>query len=201
MRRTKLLVSVVVVGLLAISGLALAQFGGRGGGGRGGPRGMDWGQPGPPPDPTQMHEQAMDRMKQALQVGDEEWKALEPKLDKVMTLSREAGGFGPGRMGGGPPRGGRGGPGAPGAPRPPIGGREGARRGPQGQSQIGQAAEALQTTLGDSQATPDQITAKLSALRAARESAKQELAAAREAVRELVTPRQEAELVLMGLLD
>jgi len=47
----------------------------------------------------------------------------------------------------------------------------------------------------------DQIKAKLTALRAAKERAAQELATAKQSLRQLMTLRQEAEMVLSGLLD
>ena len=47
----------------------------------------------------------------------------------------------------------------------------------------------------------DQIKAKLTALRAAREQARRELATAQRSLRQLLTLRQEAHLVLRGLLD
>jgi chromosome segregation ATPase len=61
--------------------------------------------------------------------------------------------------------------------------------------------QALQTLLEDKNATSDEIKAKLSVLRKAREAAKQELAQAQRELRELLTLRQEAMLVVMGLLE
>jgi len=51
------------------------------------------------------------------------------------------------------------------------------------------------------EAAADQIKAKLTALRAAQSGAAQELAKARQSLRQLLTLRQEAVLVLNGLLD
>jgi hypothetical protein len=73
-------------------------------------------------DPAQMQQrmeqfrqQMSDRMKQAFGATDEEWKVLQPKVEKVQTLARQSrgGGMGfmPGRGRGGNDRGGdRGGP-------------------------------------------------------------------------------------------
>ena len=46
-----------------------------------------------------------------------------------------------------------------------------------------------------------EIKSKLTVLRKAREKAKRELAKAQKELSELLTVRQEAQLVLMGLLD
>ncbi len=47
----------------------------------------------------------------------------------------------------------------------------------------------------------DQIKARLAALRAVKQKAAQELATAKQDLRQLMTLPQEAELVLSGLLD
>jgi len=59
----------------------------------------------------------------------------------------------------------------------------------------------LQELLRDEKAPADQIKARLSAFRAAKERATQQLSAARRSLRQLMTVRQEAVLVLNGLLD
>lgn len=185
MSARKVFVSVVVVGSLALSGLALAQFGGRMGRGGAGP--MDQRQMRQPRDPAQMQHQMMNHVREVLQAGDEEWKALEPRLERATALSREAASFGPGEMLRGP----RGGPGRGAGP--------GAMA--RSESATARAAHDLRAALDNPEATPDEINAKLTALRAARQQAEQELATARRGVRELVTPRQEAHLVLMGILN
>jgi hypothetical protein len=58
----------------------------------------------------------------------------------------------------------------------------------------------LSEVLHDEQSTVEQIKPKLTALRAAQEKARQELAAARQDLRRLLTVRQEALLVLDELL-
>lgn len=55
--------------------------------------------------------------------------------------------------------------------------------------------------LRDKAAAPDQIKARLAALRAAKEKTRQELATAQQNLRQILTLRQEALLVLNGLLD
>lgn len=68
-------------------------------------------------------------------------------------------------------------------------------------SEVEQASRELREVLRDEAAAVDQVKAKLTALRAAKEKANQELATARQGLRQLMTVRQEAELVLSGLLD
>jgi Spy/CpxP family protein refolding chaperone len=59
----------------------------------------------------------------------------------------------------------------------------------------------LQTTLDNKDAKPEEIKAKLTALRDARNKAKEDLTKAQADLKELLTQRQEAVLVNMGLLD
>lgn len=66
---------------------------------------------------------------------------------------------------------------------------------------VEQRRNELRALLGRKEATPDEIRAGLAALRAAREKATQELARARQSLRQLMTVRQEAVLVVNGLLD
>ena len=63
------------------------------------------------------------------------------------------------------------------------------------------ASQALREILEKDDATPDQIAAKLTALRAAKESARQKLAAAQKDLREVLTRKQEAWLVVFGQLN
>lgn len=164
MRTRNVVVAAVVVGMLAVFGIgyALAQ---RPGGG--GPGGQGNGQ-----------QRMMERMKESLGAGDEEWKLLQPRLEKVMTLSRELSGA---RMFGNRPRGGE----QPAAP----------------QSDLVKARQDLQTTLENKDAAADVIKAKLTALREAREKAKQELTKAQDSLREILTVRQEAVLVMNGTIE
>ena len=192
---------VVVVGVVAcvlalvVGGLCLAQppAGGQGQGGRG-----DRG-PGGQFDPAQMRQRMMERMKEQLGADDQAWKVLEPRLTKVMELNRQAS-FGGGRgmfgMFGGP-RGQRGGANAD---------RQGDRQRPQMDqnrelSPVEKAQDQLETTLENQSASPDEIKKNLTALREVREKAKQELAVAQQELRQILTVRQEAQLVLMGQLN
>jgi hypothetical protein len=81
-------------------------------------------------------------------------------------------------------------------PEPPIRGN-----GSQPRTDVEQRSAELRELLRDENAAADQIKARLAALRAAREKANRDLVAARQNLRQLLTLRQEAQLVLNGLLD
>lgn len=184
-----------LVALLA-AGLSFAQPQGRGERGQGpaGERGAR------NFDPARMQQMMQERMQEQLGATAEEWQVLGPRVMKVMDLSRQAGGGMGGmlRMGMGARRGGpqgdQAGPGGPG----------GRGRGPLAQGEptaVDKASEALETTLENTAATSDEIKTKLTALRSAKEKAKQELAKAQQDLREVLSVRQEAQLVLMGMLN
>ncbi len=149
-------------------------------------------QPTPPAPPEgrpnfeQMRQRWTEQLKTSLKVTDQEWAVLQPLVEKVQTAQRESmfGRFG--RFGGGPggPR--RGGDNAP-ADRPQ----------PPGQAE----SDALRKTLENDSATPDEIKAKLAAVRDAHKKGAASLEEARNELRKVVTLRQEATLVSMGLLD
>jgi len=143
-------------------------------------------------DPAQARAQMEARMKEQLGVSDDEWKVLQPKVEKVMTAQRDAqaGGFG-GRGGGGGRRGGG------------AGGGGGAAGGAdaQPQSAVAKARADLATVLQDQNASAQEINAKLTALRDARAKAKATLEAAQKELKEVLTARQEAVFVSMGQLE
>ena len=211
MHNRKFIVSAVMVGLLSVAGLSLAQAPPQGQGPGRGP-GAGQGQGGQRFDPEQMRQRMMERVKEEMGVGDKEWGAIQPALEEVMNLNREVGGGGmfgrrfrggpgAGGPGGGPGGGGPAGGGpAGGGPAGGGAGGGGADQGPP-QTAVGKATQDLQTTLQNKDATADEIKAKVAALREAREKAKKELTTSKEALREMLTPRQEAQLILMGILD
>jgi len=81
-------------------------------------------------------------------------------------------------------------------PLPPMGaGSE------QPKTEVDKASSELRELLRNDSAAADQIKVKLAALRAAKQKAAQELVTARQSLRQLMTLRQEALLVLNGLLD
>jgi len=154
---------------------------------------------GPQFDPAQMRQMMEQRMREMLGATAEEWKVLGPRVMKVQELSRQSAGGGPGMMFGPMGRRGTGGPGmgGPGSDRP--GGRGmGMNR---ELTEVEKIQEELQTLLENTAATPEQIKQQVTKLRAAREKAKQELAKAQQDLRQVLTVRQEAQLILMGMLD
>ena len=68
-------------------------------------------------------------------------------------------------------------------------------------SEVQKASDELRALLGSESATPEQVKAKLTALREARAAARQKLAQARADLQQVLTVKQEARLVLMGLLE
>ncbi|MBM3848725.1 MAG: hypothetical protein FJ396_00830 [Verrucomicrobia bacterium] len=159
-----------------------------GGGGQGGPGGRqgrgNW-------DPEQMRQRVMERIREQLAIKDDaEWGLIEARIKKItdsrMGMGRWFGGFG-GGPGGGP--GGTGGSGGPG----------GGRQGRSGFGQPNPDAEALQTAL-DSGASADDVKAKLSAYRAAAKQKEAQLEKAHDELRALLSVKQEARAVLLGLL-
>jgi Spy/CpxP family protein refolding chaperone len=145
-------------------------------------------------------------LKQELGALDEEWKIIEPRLTRVMTLSQEANTR---------PTGGMMGMGGPGGMAPPMFPGMGSGRGMRGQrpvqegdsrpdiqqSDVQKAMDALRQTLEKEKPDTADIKAKLIALRTTREKAREELAKAQQELREILTIDQEAKLVLTGLLD
>lgn len=192
MSRWKLLVSIAVAAVLVTvyAGGVFAQEEERPparAGMRGGPRGGQF-------DPEQMRQRGLELIQEALGATDEEWVVLGPRVEKVQTLSRQTrrgGGMGMFSMFGGG-RGGR-------------EGRRGATRGDVAStrelSEVDEALQGLRAALENQEAKPEDIKKKLTTLREAREKAKQQLDKAQQELRELLSLRQEAQLVLMGLLD
>jgi hypothetical protein len=181
----------VPMGTLLLFSLAHAQDANRGGPG----------QPPPPPgqgqgppnfDPARMREMFLNGIKDQLGASEDEWKVLKPKVEKVQTAQFATfagfggmGGRGPGRPGG--PGGPGGGPGGPG--------------GNQQESKVAKAQRELGEALANKDTPTPEITQKLATLRETRDKARAELQAARKDLREVVTPRQEAVLVIWNLLE
>jgi hypothetical protein len=140
-------------------------------------------------DPAQMRQRMMERYREALEVkGDDEWKVLESRISKVFDAQRDA------RMGmqfrgqrrEGAPQGGgdRGG--------------DRARNNPFG-GEPSPEAEALQKAL-ESKASSEEIKAKLAKYRDARKVKEANLEKAQDELRKVLSVRQEATAVAMGLL-
>jgi len=140
-------------------------------------------------DPARMQQFMMDRYKEMLEVtNDDEWKAIQPRVQKVTELRRESfSGMGRGFFGRGP----RGGD------NPPPGDRGDQRRGMFGAPNPD--ADALQKAI-DSKASKAELKAAMEKYVASRKAKQAEMEKAQAALRELLTPRQEAIATLNGLL-
>jgi hypothetical protein len=189
-----------IKGLLALAGIGLAlsfgaakveaQGGGGGGGGFGGGRNFD---------PAQFRQMILDNMREQLEVtNDAEWKVIGDQVQKVFDAQLQSG-FGGGmnmaRMFRRNNNNGQGGGNAQG----------GGRRGGGGfAAMLGADAadpegEALQSAI-DRNASPAEFKAAIAKVAAARKQKQAKLDQARSDLRELLTPRQEAIAVSMGLL-
>jgi hypothetical protein len=170
--------------LAAVAAPAMAQQQPGPGGGQGGPGGGRM-------DPAQFRQMMNDRMKELMGATDEEWKALQPRIEKLQQLQRDASNFGGmgllfGQGGGGRGFPGGGGPGGGGDRQP---------------SAAQQKNAELVEVVKNKDSSPEQLKEKLAAAKAARAQAKAELAKAQEELRELLTVRQEAVLTALGSLD
>jgi hypothetical protein len=144
-------------------------------------------------DPSQFRQRMLDRVKDALGASDEEMQALGPKIEKVFTLQMEMnmGRAGMFRRGGG--QGGQNAAGGQAAPATP--------QDSQPTSALVTATRELQAALDNKDSKPEQIKAKLQVYRDAKVQAKADLTKAQGELRDLLTQRQEATLVMMGMLD
>ncbi|MCU0914740.1 MAG: hypothetical protein MUC88_09275 [Planctomycetes bacterium] len=207
MQRKVMTIGVVASVLaLMIAGMSLAAQNGGGGRQRGGDRGVgaDRGPGGfDPAQRDQMRQRMMEGMKRRLEVDDQAWKVMEPRLQKVMQLNMQMNSGRGGMMGMFGGMRGRGGP-----EGGPQGGPQGDRRGPMGpmgpmgdQTALQKETAKLQTLLESESTSADEIKKQLTVVRQAREKAKQELAAAQQDLKQILTVKQEALLVTMGQLD
>ena len=184
MKANRLSVAMMVLGMIGLSGAAMAQD--QNGNRR--QRGQD--QQGQQDrrrggDPAQFREQMMNRYKERLGATDEEWKVLQPKIEKVLA-SR-----------GGDDRGGR----DRGDRRDRGGDPQNQPRTEREQSPVSKAAAELRAAIEDKSASADDLTRKLAAYREAREKSRADRAAAQKELREVLSARQEAILVSSGLLE
>jgi hypothetical protein len=172
----------VAAALWLCGGSLLAQD--NNGGGPGGPGGNF--------DPAKFEERMLERVRQNLTItNDEEWTAVQPLVQKVMQARRETGGMGMG-PGGPPPGGGQGGP-------PPNDAQNGSDRPRRFGPPASAEQQTLQKALTDNASLP-QIKDALAKYRAARKEKQSKLEAAQADLKSVLTSRQEAQAVLMGLL-
>jgi Spy/CpxP family protein refolding chaperone len=188
MNINRLLTAAGVAALLCLAASRVAAQEGPGApegpGGPGGPGGRNF-------DPAQFQQMMMDNHREQLEVtSDDEWNAIRPLIQKVMAAQQEAQPFG-GRGG----RGGRGGfRGGPGDSSGPGGGRGGPFGGTPNP-----AATALQTAIDSN--SPEQIKAALAKYRDARKQAQDKLTAAQDALKRVLTVKQEAVALQLGLVN
>ena len=174
MLRTVSTLSIALALLLGSAAFAQEGPAGNRGGQRGGERGQRM-------DPEQMRQRMAERMREQLQISEEDWQVLQPRIDAVTNAQRDL------RVGGG----------AFGA----GGGRRGGGEAQQPQSAVARASQQLREALSNENATEQEINQSLEAYRAARKAAEEALETARNQLRELLTPRQEAQLVIMNVLE
>ena len=141
---------------------------------------------------AQFRDQMNTKMKELMGSTDDEWKVIQPKIDAIQALQQESSTrrgmrilFG-GPGGGGPGGGGQGG----------QGGNNGQ---PESASQT--AFNDLQKTATNKDATAEEVKAKLTAYRTALTEAKAKLTKAQTELKELVSAKQEAILVMLGTLE
>ena len=132
------------------------------------------------PERANFQDRQLERTKRELGVTDEEWTAIEPKVKKVMELSSEVNTRGMAMMS---------------RMRPGQGGDEAK------ESELQKASTQLREVLQKEDSAPEDITAKLTAYRAAKKAAEKELAVAQAELKKVLNIRQEAKLVMMGTLD
>jgi len=140
-------------------------------------------------DPEQMRQRMMERYREELEVkNDDEWKLIEARITKVSDARREIGFGGGMRFGGGRRGGDTGG-----------GGDQGGRRGFGGGTPSPEV-ESLQKAI-EAKAPADELKAKLAKVREARKQKEANLAKAQDELRKVLSVRQEASAVLLGLLQ
>ena len=122
-------------------------------------------------DPARMQEMMMERIKTTLGSTDEEWKLVQPLVKNLNDIQMKM------RTGGFRRR--------PGGPSPDE----------------SPEVAALRTVLESEKSTPEEIKSKLAAYREFQKKNEEALQKARADLRKVLTAKQEANLVLMGMLD
>lgn len=166
----------------------------------------------------QMQERRNQRLKESLGMSNEEFAAVLPMIDKVRRYKTELemasrvrmergdrDGDADGRGRGGPR--GRRGPGGPG-PGPGPGPGFFGRLGPDGDDemssearQLRDALQALRDSVQDDSLSSDQVRTRIEAARKARSKMNQTIERAENELRQVLLARQEATLLVTGVLD
>ena len=164
----------VVLGLVIVaSGLVFVYAQAPGGGPGGGGQGMRGGF-----TLERMQQMMLDRVKEELKPTDEEWKAMEPLVAPVVEKQMEMRMSSFRRMG-----------------------RGGQRSGRTGMEQnVDPAVKGLEDALASADTPAKDIAAKLKALRESRKAKEEALKKAQDKLREVLSIRQEAQLVLMDII-
>ena len=145
-------------------------------------------------DPAQFRQNMLDDARGRLEVkSDDEWKVIQPLIEKVVDARREVG------FGGGFVRGPRRGGGNNNNDAQSSGNNQGGGRGFRGGGP-GPEAEDLQKAI-DANASKDELKAKLAKFREARKEKEAKLASAQEELKKVLSVKQEAAAVLIGLLQ
>jgi hypothetical protein len=134
----------------------------------------------------QFRQQAAERLRTSMGASEEEWKVLQPRIEKVQSLSQQARGGTVGMMGG---------------LLMGFGGRDRTEQANRATTDVDTKTSELTRLLANKDAGVEEIKTALAALRAARAKAKEDLGKAQKELLQIVTVRQEAQLVAMGLLD
>jgi hypothetical protein len=155
---------------------------------------------------NRFQQQQLDNLKTDLGCSDEEFAALRPMIQNIMTAEQTTRGAGLaaafGGRGGGGGFGGGGGAGFGGGGGGGFAGGGGAPGMNSAQvSDLQKAQNDLRDTLADPNSSSDLISTKLDIFRVARAKARQDLTDQQTQLRSLLTQRQEAILVLRGILD
>jgi len=157
-----------------VSAQAPDQGGNRGQGGPGGKGGRG------NFDPAAMMDRVMGEMQKQLKVSDDEWRVMRPLVEGVFTKSREVRDVGIRSM--------------------MYGGGTRQRSGST-QTETPREVQALKDILERDTAGANDIKPRLDAFREYKAKKEAELKDAREKLRVVLTAKQEAQLVLAGLLD
>jgi len=142
-------------------------------------------------EPGAIEKRILDYYKQQLKPTEEEWKILEPRLNKVLQLNQDT---------------------QPGSITGMIRQFTDRLRRTQGeakneeektekQNAVQKAMTELQDTLNKEAPSSAEIRAKIAAYKGAKEKAKQELLQAQKELTEVLTLKQEAVLLMLGVLD
>ncbi len=142
-----------------------------------------------------------ERLKTALKASDEEWGVIQPLLEKVQAAQRKSMSGRFGAWGGGDRRGGQRGGGDNARPAGESARPAGDANAGPGERPSNPEVDALKAVLDAEGSTPADIKTKLQALRDSRNKAAGDLEQAQEDLRKVLSQRQEATLVMMGVLQ